>query len=83
MSTVSWNLELNLSPGFCPYRPSLNLNDIYNTKYLVSKYFNMAEHGIITTAWQHSINFPKENYEKRMTGFRKYIESNDEFEDWV
>ena len=83
MSTASWSLDLNLSPGFCPYYPNLNLNDVYNTRYLIGKYFEKAEHSITTLSWQNSVQFPKDHHPKESTGLRKYIESNNEFERWV
>lgn len=51
MSTASWPLKLNLSPGFCPYVPQLNLNDLYETRFLIDTYFKKAENSITTIAW--------------------------------
>lgn len=55
MSTATWNLDLNLGPGSCPYYPTLNSEDIYNSRFLIGKYFPKAENAITTLAWQKSI----------------------------
>lgn len=35
LSTATWELLLNLSPGFCPYYPELDLNDMFATKFII------------------------------------------------
>lgn len=83
MSTASWDLKLNLSPGFCPHQPELNLNDIYATRFLIDKYFKDATNAITTLGWQNSIEFPDATYNNASNGVRDVVTSNDEFEKWV
>jgi hypothetical protein len=54
MTTSTWNLKLNLGPGFCPYYPILNLDDVFNTGNMIdSKFTKLSEaaHKISTIAW--------------------------------
>lgn len=83
MSTSLFEAEVNLGPGFCPYMPSLDLNEVYSTQFLIEKYFEESENSLATIAWQHTVPFPKVDYAITADGVREYVGSNDEFENWI
>lgn len=63
MSTATFDLHLSLSPGFCPYVPVLNLDNLYATKFLIESYFEDAENKITSLAWQNEIPIPGYEFE--------------------
>jgi hypothetical protein len=57
LSTSVFSSQISLSPGYCPYYPSLTLESLYLSSLIVNEYFNSPQ-GITTFAWQEHVEFP-------------------------
>ncbi|KAM3146575.1 hypothetical protein pb186bvf_001544, partial [Paramecium bursaria] len=81
LSTSTHPLELQLSPGFCPYIPTLDIRHLYKTGQLINGFFQEAEHSINTYSIQDGLKMPIIP-NVSTDGFKQYISDNNVEEKW-
>lgn len=84
LSTDRFQIKGDLSPGMCPYYPSLTLDDLYLTNTLLQKTFNIDQYGLTTILWQDGVKFPSYSPDSRNSSyFRKIIQDTNIYEKWT
>ncbi|EAR86437.2 phage head-tail adaptor family protein, putative (macronuclear) [Tetrahymena thermophila SB210] len=88
MTTQKYSGQYTISPGFCPYVPSLSLERIHSTQYMITNFMQQnsaPQYALASDAWQPYVDYPPQKFISTDTyeGFKDISLNRNRDEQWI
>ncbi|EAR86318.2 phage head-tail adaptor family protein, putative (macronuclear) [Tetrahymena thermophila SB210] len=88
MTTKKYSGQYTISPGFCPYIPSISLERIQSTQQMITNFMQQnsaPQQAIASNAWQPYIDYPPQKFVQTDTynGFKDVSLNRNSDEQWI